>query len=1249
MSAATGRPDRELAVLLSIATRIEPELMRAVRLTVAPRLDVAAETDLWFGGLVDRRSFGSISLREDLLPSLREDLGRRLAAAPPQSALHGLGDVTERVHRDLSPALRAEERAVWLAVRGGPDAEAGIEDSLRPALRALLVEGRTGIARWFAGAWERLPEEVRRTPAAWQLAAVSAARLPDGVPPPRPRRLTLHHVEIIAEHLPETLLHLVRTPTHLLLGEVRGRPGARAVRVPDSDPRVVDLITASGSRTLLIGAGETVETWVGDQGVRLVGGDGAVYEIPAPLGALFGLSGATGCRADLPDPAAESGPVTVISYAGSARPWAAWISQQLAQLGRAAVLRRWDPPADTQLAAELEQLLGDQDRALMVLDDAYFRLGGKTPEEWDAALREVVPPHADRFAAVSLSYGGLPAAVGLLRPADLRGLDENGARERLRRRLGVDSSDAPAVARDEGPLAAARYPDDPPAAWNAPRRNRRFTGRDALLEELNQRFTAAGDRRMCVLRGMSGVGKSQLAAEYAHRFGNDYDVTWWVSCTHRGAAREQLADLAGRLGLPVGPEIGARIRAVHDAVRTGRPHRRWLIVFDSADYREQIDDLVPDGRAHILITSLSRDWAEIAEEVEVRPFTRAESIAYISQRAPRLSPEEADDLAGAVQDLPLLVAQTAAWLDGNPLPPGEYIQVLRAGAPGTVGIRIDADYPMAFQTSWAITLNTLRERSPVVLFLLKLLAFFAPDDIPVHLLAESRPTDVPEPLTGVVADPLMWSTALRTLTESSAVRLTDRGRQGPGQTAQMHRLYHRFLRAELTEGELAELSEAACRVLASADPQVPADTARWERYAELIPHLEPSGALASQHPQVQELVVNCVEYLRVRGEHATGFQLCERALGAWNQMMAPTHPKVLVLSHQLANMLRRLGHYRKAEQVGGEIVARLAAERSPDSPTLLRAKDGLAGTLMALGAYERARQLFEEGWRSFAVSLGDRAPRTLSSRANHAIALGLLGRYEESLAAHRDVLEIRERDLGPRDPLTLNAATSHAQMLRLLGRYEEALSRQERNVALHRTVMGAHHPQTLRALHDLARCRWRSDGPDRPRMAELVRRCVRVHGAHHPETLMVRADEAMLLRRRGRLAEARERAESVAQGYLDLLGAGHPYTVGTRGNVGLVLQDIGDRDAALDHAVRAHRDMERAVGPDHPWTLGCAVNAANARSLVGQVVDAAELSGTTAQRAARTLGGTHPLSLASRTVAGPRRRSSGWDFEPQPI
>lgn len=52
----------------------------------------------------------------------------------------------------------------------------------------------------------------------------------------------------------------------------------------------------------------------------------------------------------------------------------------------------------------------------MVLDDWYFRLGPKTQEEWTAALREVVSPHAERFAAVSVATQSLPATASCCAP-----------------------------------------------------------------------------------------------------------------------------------------------------------------------------------------------------------------------------------------------------------------------------------------------------------------------------------------------------------------------------------------------------------------------------------------------------------------------------------------------------------------------------------------------------------------------------------------------------------------------------------------------------------------------------------------------------------------------------------------------------------------------------------------------------------------------------------------------------------------
>src|SRR5262249_24520346 len=68
------RPARgagDLAVPLSVAVRIEPELIRAIRLAVLPYLDVAAESDLWFSDLVASRGPDSIVLKPEVLPGLR--------------------------------------------------------------------------------------------------------------------------------------------------------------------------------------------------------------------------------------------------------------------------------------------------------------------------------------------------------------------------------------------------------------------------------------------------------------------------------------------------------------------------------------------------------------------------------------------------------------------------------------------------------------------------------------------------------------------------------------------------------------------------------------------------------------------------------------------------------------------------------------------------------------------------------------------------------------------------------------------------------------------------------------------------------------------------------------------------------------------------------------------------------------------------------------------------------------------------
>jgi tetratricopeptide (TPR) repeat protein len=805
------------------------------------------------------------------------------------------------------------------------------------------------------------------------------------------------------------------------------------------------------------------------------------------------------------------------------------------------------------------------------------------------------------------------------------------------------------------------FPAAMPEVWgNVPRRNTRFTGREPLLNEAYHRLQGSEPGAgVLTLHGMPGVGKTQLAAEYAHRFGSEYDVVWWVNAEKRVTYRRHVAELAAELGLSTGAEYGERLRAVRNSLHRGEPYSRWLLVLDGAD--EPVSDLVPTGPGHVLITSRNPEWSEHNSKLlEVPVYDRDESVAFIRRRAPRLTDAGADQLAEALEDLPLLLDQTAGWLKDSDMSVEDYIGLLEGGIDQDA-VKVSADFPFAFQTAWSILLNKLRETLPESFDLLRLCTFFAPGFIPVRLLKDMPRDDLPEQLVGLLDDPLLWNRAINQLRQYSVVRLASHesasDESAPsGDSLYMHRMVHQIVHRYMPEEDQREFIDVVRRALAAADPGCPTDTRLWDAYAEIVPHLKYADVLNSQDTNVQRLVFNCLRYMYFSGTYEAGIKLGERAIKAWRSLPGETHPRIWELTYHHTNLLRAVGSYARSEPLSRTAVERLRQERGEQDLDHLRAAEGLAADLWGLGRYDEALELCQRLYPTHLDLLGEQDSRTLDALNNLGLSLRLLGRYQEALDIDQKTMESRRSLLRGHHPWTLFSEVSYAIGLRLLGRYAEAESVQAKNVREYRITMGADNPYTLRAEHNLALCHYRSG--DRGKAGQLFSRVLeageRRMGAAHPYTLVFATSQSAFAREHGDIDQAREASESVIDRYEELLPEGHPFITGARGNHALVLRSLGEREHAHVLIEQALADMTAAVGENHPYTLGCAINASALRNLIGDTESAAELSKDTITRAAETLGRTHPLTLSARIayaadLRGLRHRQQAEKLEQEAI
>jgi tetratricopeptide (TPR) repeat protein len=755
-------------------------------------------------------------------------------------------------------------------------------------------------------------------------------------------------------------------------------------------------------------------------------------------------------------------------------------------------------------------------------------------------------------------------------------------------------------------------PTDARPPWNVPAPNPQFSGREDELARLRAMFAESA---VVALYGIGGVGKTQLAIQFAHTAADDYEIVWWIPAEQPDQVDLRLAELAVGLGLI--PQVADRSIDARKALGYLRARSDWLLVFDNAEDPAALRSWLPGGGGHVLITSRIASWHELATPFELQVLRRAGSAELLRRGRDDLSDDEVELLGDRLGDLPLAVAQAAGVLAETGMAVSDYLeyveakaaQILDEGAPSTYeGVSLAA--------VTRLSLSNLAEANPAAAHLLRICAFLAPEPVPFRMLIEAA--------RGIGSS--AWTAG-----GDGAVRDMVRqiGRYGLARSdrsgLQMHRLTLLIIRDQSTE------QAEAISLLVRARPGDPHDPACWADWGIFLPHLQAADVVTTDDAELRQVVCEAVWYLLRSGASEAALSLAQAVHEGWGVRYGDDDPLTLRAADAVAQAYRDLGRFTKACEVDEDTLERRRRVFGDDHAETLAAAHNLAIDHHALGRFAQARRLNEETFTARCRILGAEHPDTLASANNLAIDLYADGDPKAAARLDETTLQLRRQILEPNDLCTFTSENNLAVTLRATGDEMRARQLHEDLVTRRCAALGDDHPHTLTSVNNLGvSLRATGDAAEARRTHErALERRRALYGDDHHDTLTSAGNLAVALYFLEDYGAARTLNEDTLKRRRRVQGEDHPDTLVCAGNLAACLRATGDPDMAkgLNEDTLVRR--RRVLGENHPLTLLAASNLAASMHATGTHDAAEELDRETLARRRRILGDRHPDTIVS--------------------
>jgi len=598
-----------------------------------------------------------------------------------------------------------------------------------------------------------------------------------------------------------------------------------------------------------------------------------------------------------------------------------------------------------------------------------------------------------------------------------------------------------------------------------PHRNPHFTGRQELLEGIRKTFEESKEAIALTqaIAGLGGIGKTQTALEYAHRYKDYYHCICWVNAETPNTILSSFQDFAKKnedLKEEM-KEAEVIIEAVRDWMQQ---NDNWLFIYDNAEDEKTLQPYLPaqtGTRQHILITSRNKRFMK-STAVNINVFTETEACDFIYKYTQKPADEHFKDLAKEMGYLPLALDQVGAYMFETKKSYADYLSLYHEKSLSLLQKYRDNPEKQTAATTWEISLEKIRNNKAAKQ-LLHLCAFFDSENIFPAFFIKAREA-LPDELKKSIEDQQNFDDAIAELTKYSLVSQDDDG------ILSIHRLVQEVIRERLKRFQPNWRNR--CILILNGLRNFNFSTRKSrDLFLILATHINAVTNEINDEDATEE-VVNLYLFLGYGYNQLADYDLAleyyEKAKAIYEKVLGTEHPSTATTYNNMAAVYRAKGDYDKALEYFGKAIAIREKVLGKEHPDTAITYNNIALVYDNKGEYDLALEYYGKSLDVKEKVLDKEHPSMATTYNNMADVFRAKGDYDNALKYNNQALAIREKVQGTEHP---DIATNYNNMALVYynqGKYDLALEYYGKALTIRIKVLGAEHPYTTGTYNDMA-------------------------------------------------------------------------------------------------------------------------------------------------------------------------------------